>query len=271
MSGPIERLDQLVTGPDPTLDRVLAVVATVDPDEPPTEDAVVAALDELADGCSSDHGVIGVLAHLFGAQGFTANRRDYYDPANSLIHRVLERRRGIPLSLAAVAVEVGRRRGIELYPVGLPGHVLLGVGPGRPGRPGQDPSTGGRWYDPFAAGAELDEAACAAIFASVNPNATFDRRMLAPMSPGAVAVRTLNNLRVAYASRGMANRLVPVLDLRANLPSGTVPDRLELARLLAGLGRVELAAAEFERLAELDPDGSDAHRARARSLLARLN
>ncbi len=69
----------------------------------------------------------------------------------------------------------------------------------------------------------------------------------------------------------MADRLVPVLELRANLPSGTLADRLELARLLAGLRRVEQAATEFEHLAELDADGGDSHRARARSLRARLN
>lgn len=256
----VGRLSELLGGPEPHLDRVLAVVASVDPDAPPTEQDVVDGLDQLAADCPADDGVAGVLAHLFGTAGFVANRSDYYDPSNSLIHHVLERRRGIPLSLAAIAVEVGRRHGIGLDPVGLPGHVLLGQ------RGGSGP-----WYDPFAAGAELDEQACAAILAAVDPSITFDRRMLAPMSPAAVTVRTLNNLRVAYASKGMADRLVPVLELRANLPSGTVPDRLELARLLAGLGRVEQAAAEFEQLAELDAEAADGHRARARSLRARLN
>jgi regulator of sirC expression with transglutaminase-like and TPR domain len=260
MSDRVDRLTELLNGPEATLDRILAVVASVDPDEPPSEQEVVERLDQLADGCPPDDGVAGLLAHLFGTAGFVANRTDYYDPSNSLIHRVLERRRGIPLSLAAVAVEVGRRHGIGLHPVGLPGHVLLGHHGGA-----------GPWYDPFAAGAELDEDACAAILASVDPSITFDRRMLVPMSPAAVTVRTLNNLRVAYASKGMADRLVPVLELRANLPSGTVADRLELARLLAGLGRVEQAASEFERLAAIDGESADGHRARARSLRARLN
>ena len=260
MTDRVGRLVELLHGPNPTLDRVLAVIASVDPEQPPTETEVVDGIDELAAGCPDGDGLTGLLGHLFGEAGFVANRADYYDPSNSLIHRVLERRRGIPLSLGAVAVEVGRRHGVDLHLVGMPGHVLLG-----------HPGDQGPWYDPFAAGIELDEDACAGIFASVNPNGTFDRRMLAPMPAAAVTVRTLNNLRVAYASRGMADRLVPVLELRANLPSGTLADRLELARLLAGLGRVEQAADEFEHLAELDADGGESHQARARSLRARLN
>lgn len=255
----IERLDHLLQRPDAPLDRVLAVVATVDADAPPTEDEVVAAIDAVADHGPTRPDAAAVLDHLFGPDGFAPNRGDYYDPANSLIHRVLERRRGIPLSLAAVAAEVGRRHGLELRPVGLPGHVLLTeVG-------------GDAWFDPFAAGATLDEAGCRALLASMNPDIEFHRAMLAPMPAAAVAVRTLNNLRVAYASRGRADRLVPVLELRANLATGTVADRLELARLLAGLGRVEQAAAEFERLAEVDEGRAQAHRARSRSLRARLN
>lgn len=261
MSERADRLNQLLTERDGNgLDRPLAVVASVDPDEPPTEDQVVAALDELAAGCPDDLDGPQLLTHLFGTIGFAGNRGNYYDPANSLIHRVLERRRGIPLSLAAVVAEIGRRRGLDLRPVGLPGHVLLGEGP-RPER----------WFDPFAAGGPIGVDTCRAIFSRLNPGGSFEESMLLPMPTAAVVVRTLNNLRVAYASRGMANRLIPVLDLRANLVTGTVADRLELARLLAGLGRVEQAAEEFSRLAELDGQRADAHRARATSLRAHLN
>lgn len=255
------RLNQLLSEDrSNALDRPLAVIASVDPDQPPTEDQVVEAFDELAADCPDDLAEPGLLTHLFGAIGFAGNRGDYYDPANSLIHRVLERRRGIPLSLAAVVSEVGRRRGLDLRPVGLPGHVLLGEGP-RPER----------WFDPFAAGGPIGVDTCREMFARLNPGGSFEESMLLPMSPAAVVVRTLNNLRVAYASRGLANRLIPVLDLRANLVTATVADRLELARLLAGLGRVEQAAEEFLRLAEVDGQRAEAHRARAVSLRAHLN
>ena len=256
----VERLEALLSTADPGLDRPLAVVASVDADDPPTEGRVIEAIDQLAGQCPDRGDPAEILAHLFGPAGFVGNLRDYYDPANSLIHRVLDQRRGIPLSLAAVAAEVGRRHDVDLRPVGLPGHVLLGVGP--------EPD---HWFDPFAAGSPIDESGCRRIFAQLNPQGTFHRAMLAPMDARGVVVRTLNNLRVAYASRGQASRLVPVLSLRANLSTGTVGDRLELARLLAGLGRVVQAADEFDHLARIDGPKARDHEARARTLRARLN
>lgn len=254
------RLDELVAADDRALDRVLAVVASVDPDGPPPEASVVTALDSVAEGCPDGADAATVLRHVFGTEGFSGDRTDYYDPANSLLHRVLERRRGIPLSLAAVTAEVARRRGGDLRPVGLPGHVLLGEG-----------SEPDRWYDPFAGGAPLDIDACRTLFRRFHPVEAFQPTMLTPMPPEAVAIRTLNNLKVAWIKRGEASRVIPVLELRANMSSADPEDRLELARLLEALGRNERAAAEFDRLAELDPQRSERHRARARALRASFN
>ena len=254
------RLDELLATEGRSLDRVLAGVAAVDPGGPPSEESVVTALDDIAEACPDGADTAAVLRHVFGTEGFTGDRIDYHDPANSLIHRVLERRRGIPLSLAAVAAEVARRRQRDLRPVGLPGHVLLGEGP--------DPD---RWYDPFGGGATLDVDGCRTLFGRFHPIEAFQPSMLAPMRPEAVAIRTLTNLRVAWMRRGEASHLIPVLELRANMASADLGDRLELARLLAALGRNDRAAAEFDRLAELDPRDAERHRARALALRARFN
>ncbi len=254
------RLDELTSAPRPSLDRVLAVVASVDLDNPPAEDSIVRGIDALAEDCPQGQDPAVVLQFLFGAVGFVGDRSVYYDPANSLIHRVLERRRGIPLSLACIAVEVARRRQIDLRPIGMPGHVLLGLGP--------EPEF---FFDPFDGGTRLDHQGCRELFARFNQPEFFRDSMLSPMTAEAVAIRTLNNLRVAYAHKGMVSHLVPVLELRAYLRSGSAAEGLELARLLAGLGRIEQAAAEFERLATMQPDDADDHRARATALRARLN
>jgi regulator of sirC expression with transglutaminase-like and TPR domain len=254
------RLDELLAADDRALDRILAVVASVDPDGGPGEDRVVEDLDDVAEGCPEPADTATVLRHVFGTEGFSGDQADYYDPANSLIHRVIERHRGIPLSLAAVAAEVARRRGHDLRPVGLPGHVLLGEGP--------DPD---RWYDPFAGGAALDVDGGRRLFGRFHPIEAFRPGMLAPMTPEAVAVRTLNNLKVAWLRRGTLGLVLPVVELRAAMASAGSAERLELAQVLAALGRADSAAAEFERLAELDPPRADAHRARARALRARFN
>ncbi len=254
------RLDQLLAETDGGLDRIMAVIASVDRAAPPTEDDIVARLDELSEGCGGEASVAVVLDFVFGTAGFVGDVAHYYDPANSLIHRVLDRRRGIPLTLAAVAAEVGRRRGVDLRLIGMPGHVLLGEGP--------DPD---RWFDPFGRGAELGMADCRALFARFHPIEAFRPTMLLPMSNEAVAIRMLNNLRVAFVKRGELDRTVPVLELRAGMASATVSDRAELANLLTGLGRFDQAAQHFDVLVELDPERADTYRARAMNCRAHRN
>ena len=86
----------------------------------------------------------GVLAHLFGSEGFRGNDADYYDPDNPMLDRVLDRRRGIPITLSVVLIEVGRRLGVAFTGIGAPGHFIV-----RDERSGVylDPFNGGRVLD----------------------------------------------------------------------------------------------------------------------------
>lgn len=255
-----DRLNELLAESQPGLDRVLAVVASIDAAAQPTEAAVVARIDELAADCPDDPDAAAVLHHVYGTLGFVGDVKDYYDPSNSLIHRAILRRRGIPLTLGAIAVEVARRRDLELCLVGMPGHVLLGEG--------REPN---RWYDPFSGGAELGYEDCRRLFAQFHPIAAFNPAMLGAMTAEAVAIRTLNNLRNAYTQRGNAAQVVSVLELRADMDSAEPGDRIELARLLTNLGRYDRAAEEFNRLAEQDPSNAEAYLARATANRAHRN
>src|SRR5581483_372967 len=62
---------------------------------------------------------------LFQHNGLQGNREEYYDPRNSYLNEVLDRRLGIPITLALIYMEVGRRLGFPLFGVGMPGHFLL--------------------------------------------------------------------------------------------------------------------------------------------------
>jgi regulator of sirC expression with transglutaminase-like and TPR domain len=62
---------------------------------------------------------------LFDEQGFSGNEQEYEDPRNSLLHEVLERRTGIPITLSLVYLEVGRRLGLPVEGIGFPGHFLV--------------------------------------------------------------------------------------------------------------------------------------------------
>jgi regulator of sirC expression with transglutaminase-like and TPR domain len=234
---------------DPTLDQVAALVAQLDPDAPePAE--LVARLDELAAGVPALRGdrPAELMVHLFGTLGLTGATASYYDPANSYLHRVLERRRGIPISLAVVVIEVGRRIGLELTGVGMPGHFLVGDG--------AEPR---RWFDPFAGGRAMTTGQCRALFAALNPGADLDEGWLRPVGALEIAERMLTNLRLIHLRAGDPSQLIPVLQLRAELPVSTLADQMELATVLARMGRYEAAADQRERLAQLDPAQAAAH------------
>src|SRR5437868_6754996 len=109
----------------------------------------LAEIDRWAEGVED---LDGLLHRLFRELRFRGDARNYYDPENSFLHRVMARRLGIPITLSVLTIEVGRRAGIALDPVGMPGHFLVGI-------PGED-----AWLDAFAGGELLDLAGCEAPF-----------------------------------------------------------------------------------------------------------
>ncbi len=239
------------------LDLITAELARIDPSawEP---DQIVAYLDGLASSAPNDPD--GLLQYVFGALEFVGNAGDYYSPANSLIHRVLASRRGIPLSLAVIAAEIGRRVDVPLGVVGFPGHVLLA-----------DVGRDNVWFDPFAAGARLGGHDLAELAARFQPGMEVQSWMTRIMSGREIAERTLNNLVNAYEGAGMVGPMVTAAQLRADLPGADTGYRRQLAVLLAGGGRFERAVRELERLAEVDSENAEAYEREAVRLRAHRN
>lgn len=252
-------LGALVAAGGRPLDRALALVAAagrpaVDPDD------VVSGLDELAaDLPAADPEVLA--AALFGPLGFHGNRDDYYDPANSLLDRVVERRTGIPITLSVLAIELGRRRGVGFVGVGMPGHFLL--------RATDDPDL---FIDAFDGGRALDPAGCRRLFARLHgSSAPFEPSYLQPSHPTEIVQRVLNNLRAARLRRGDRSGLLDVLRLQAALPGAGVAERRQLAGVLAAEGRFVEAAAVHEELAATDLERAEDHSAAVTRLRANLN
>jgi regulator of sirC expression with transglutaminase-like and TPR domain len=217
-------------------------------------------LDDLAEACADP--TFDALRHqLFVIDGFRGNAARYDDPANSLLDAVLERRLGIPITLAVVMLEVARRVGVDAVGIGMPGHFLVGD-PGRPGR----------FCDVFSGGALLDVDACSAIYSRTAGAAhAFEPRMLAPASHRAIIARILANLeRSSLAGDPVHATWMTTLHVAiAGLP---IVERIALARRLGYLGRVTVAADELEELAALVSDEPAARlRDEARALRSRLN
>jgi regulator of sirC expression with transglutaminase-like and TPR domain len=250
---------EALRGADPPLDRALAELAAFGR---PGVDAsrIVARLDELAGACRGTT-ASALCASLFGELGFRGDTERYHDPRNSLLDQVLDRRLGMPITLSAVAVEVGRRRGVGLVGVGMPGHFLL--------RDAGDPD---RFLDAFDGGRVLDRDGCAALHRRLHGPATpFDDTALAPTPVVGIAARVLNNLGASYAREGDRHGVLRVERLRAVVPGAGLASARRLATALAAAGRFDEAARRHDVLAGIDVDAADEHRAAARRLRAAMN
>src|SRR4051812_25017586 len=216
-----------------------------------------ARLDALAARCRGDELDV-LLEYLFGELGFTGNRHEYYDPRNSFLNEVLHRRLGIPITLAVVTMEVGRRIGVPLLGVGMPGHFLVRYGPVVIG--------------PFTGGRKLTEDDCRGLVGAA-AGIKMDESFLAPVGPRAILSRMLANLRQLYVQAGDSRSLAWVVELRTAIPGSDPAGLAELARIRVNLGRFAEAAEALEQLAELTDEEQQSARlaARARLLRARLN
>ena len=162
----------IVRGPDlgDRLDEAALTLASARLDDVDPE-AAREAIDRLAERC--DEPTFGGVVASVRSAGFVGNRTTYYDPANSYLDRVLERRTGISITVSIVAISVGRRVGVPIVGVGMPSHFLIGSPDGL------------RFADPFNGIDHLDPAACARLFEDViAPGARFDPRVPASGRPG---------------------------------------------------------------------------------------
>ena len=257
-----ERFEELVRRPAGAVPLDEAALVLAGHDHRVDVPARLAELDALADRCRGATDPADLVARALAGQGFRGDEGDYYDPANSFLDRVLDRRLGIPISLAAVALAVAARRDIPLHAVGMPGHLLLG-----------SVATPDRWYDPFRGGAPLDLAGAAeAQRRALGPGVDLDPASLRPLDAHGVLIRMLGNLRSVFASRGDQLGLTWVLRLRAAVPGVPPEERAELAALLATQGQFATAAAELEAVADLvGGDLGERYRGGAARLRARLN
>lgn len=153
-------------------------------------DRVHAALDELAAGLQDMAGPSGgplpqleaMNRHLVDANGFSYERSRQRGADDCYLHRVLERRRGLPISLALVWILVGRRLGATVHGINMPGHFLAAW------------DANGRrvFFDPADSGRPLSRADCARLLSQAG--VAFSDGLLSPVSSRLILVRLINNL-----------------------------------------------------------------------------
>jgi regulator of sirC expression with transglutaminase-like and TPR domain len=192
--------------------------------------------------------------HVYRTHGFRGNNDHYYDPRNSYLNEVLERRVGIPITLAVVLMAVGHRVGLLVEGIGFPGHFLVRVG-----------GPEGCYVDPFNEGQVLEKADLRDLARRFMPgDETVAAAELEPVAALPMAVRMLFNLQQIYEKRGDHARALVVCDRLVDLTGEPFHRRDRGIHALA-LGAHRVAAADLEAYLDQRPEASDA--ARIRDLL----
>ena len=234
-------------------------------------DTHVAHLRGIVDAI--DHSALkmqAINAHLFDELGYSGNHEEYYDPRNSYLNEVFDRRLGNPISLALVQMEVSRRLGIPLDGISFPGHFLVRL-PVDDGVLVMDPFNRGRPLDVD----ELRERAQPHMGGDA-PDDDVLSRILHPASHRAILMRVLRNLHGVYREAGdwpraarSADRLLKLMpddpDALRDRGLGYLAlghaggAREDLARYLSRNPRAEDAAEIRERLVDLGRDRAHVH------------
>jgi regulator of sirC expression with transglutaminase-like and TPR domain len=197
--------------------------------------------------------------YLFGELGFTGNREQFDDPRNSCLNEVIDRRKGIPITMALVYIEVARRAGIRSEGVNFPGHFLV--------RCLQDLHTDdpgeGLIVDPFHGGAILNEAECRKLLEPHMDEAAFDPSLLARATRRQILVRMLLNLKNLYVKMHSFPQARAATDaLLALQPSSLADlrDRGLLAYHMNDFSRALRDLEEYLKVARLSDQDDDQQR-----------
>lgn len=180
---------------------------------------------------------------VFVRQGFAGNASEYYDPRNSYLNEVIDRRRGIPITLAVVYLSVGRRLGMPVHGVNAPGHFLV--------------RHGERVLDPFARGRAVTSETLLEQLRQMNvsdPEAHLQRLLSSPPDARAILVRMLGNLKANHLQRKDFVRSLAVVDRLVHLEPGNPLWLRDRGALYQRLECARAAVADLERYLDLAPD-----------------
>jgi regulator of sirC expression with transglutaminase-like and TPR domain len=204
--------------------------------------------------------------YFFDTLGFHGNTDNYYDPRNSYLNEVIERRTGIPITLSTVYCEVARRIGFRAYGVGFPGHFLAKC------VLADDEVI----VDCFNARI-VDRKDCQELLDSFSPGGTpLSEEMFEIAAPRDILSRMLNNLRHIHARRGDFARALRWVEMDIGLRPESPQNLRERGMLYVQMEEFGKALADLERYAQLVPSAPDLPQVREqiqliRKLLSHLN
>ena len=251
-SSPVNYLRQLLEEDPPNgrLDRAaleLATLGTPDLEPEPFLDRLNEMASQLADRMRNFNDgrdfVETAQRYLFGELGFHGNQEDFFDPGNSFLNQVLERRTGIPITLSVMYMEIARRLAMPVFGIGLPRHFIIQF----------DDGNYSTYIDPYNGGRTLTVQECFALAGAK----VADPILLRRASKKQIAMRMLQNLRGVYLRRREWARAIDTLDLLlvgAPELSGLLKQR---GLLHMELKRFQAARGDLETYLAMEPEAAD--------------
>ncbi|MDE3178218.1 MAG: transglutaminase family protein [Acidobacteriota bacterium] len=211
-------------------------------------------------GYSPHANILALNRLLFEEEALTGNEQDYDNPQNSFLNDVLDRRKGIPITLSLIYVETGRRRGLPLEGVSFPGHFLAKYC-------AEDSEI---YLDPFHRGEVLTLEDCEQLLRKhFGPDAAIQPEFLAACSAQQLLERMLNNLKGTYFRRNNYQRLLTIAEMSLALDPASTQSLLDRGMALFLLRRYREASADLRAYVALAPAG-DPNMKSARAMLHRI-
>jgi regulator of sirC expression with transglutaminase-like and TPR domain len=256
----LERLNELVRGPDQDLDLAEAALLLATTEYPALDvPAYLAQLDELAARLSErlphtadlEQRVVSLNEFLFEELGFSGNTDNYYDPRNNFLNEVLDRKLGIPITLCILYMEIGRRVGLELEGVSFPGHFLVKFAT----------DEGDVVLDPFAGGVPLTEEELVDRLEDTYGQHRIDNsalpQLLAAASKRDILVRMLRNLKVIYLHHERFEKALDVINQILLIGPELAEEVRERGELYERLECHRSALLDYQRYLRLEPQAPD--------------
>jgi regulator of sirC expression with transglutaminase-like and TPR domain len=229
----------------------------------------------LSRTAGAEEKVVELNQFLFDELGYTGNADHYYDPRNSYLNEVIDRRTGIPITLSVLYMELGRKIGLPLEGVSFPGHFLVRVR-----------MRGGMLVlDPFAGGEPQSEDELRARLERVIPRAATGGipvrelpldQFLEPATHRQILARLLRNLKGIYRQAESPERMLDVLNRALIVSPDSTSDLRDRGVVYQQLQCYRAALRDLTDYVTREPDAADIEEMRAKlielsSLCARLN
>jgi regulator of sirC expression with transglutaminase-like and TPR domain len=284
MGAPLEPFAQLLARDDARIDLARACLMIAQDAYPgldverylgDIERMAIRLRGRIPQACSPEERVVALNQFLYEDLGYWGNTDDYYDPRNSYLNDVMERRTGIPITLSILYMELGRRVGLPLEGVSFPGHFLVRLR-----------LRGGTLVlDPFAGGAPQSEDDLRSRVKRVIPDGVADDlpaadlpldQFLEPATNRQILARLLRNLKGIYRETDKPERMLDVLNRMLLVTPGSATELRDRGYVYQRLECYRAALQDLTDYTEREPDAPDLYEVRSKlmelsTLCARLN